>query len=271
MSKIAKALERAKLQRGEIGAFPPVALKSKAPELSAVRYDTVVAPNYSVTKVQQVESDVLENNRILYHLDDPYVADYYNFLRTQVLQRTRDRGWNALMVTSPGPGEGKTLTSINLAMSLAREAEQTALLVDTNLRNPKISQYLDLKDCDKGLPNYLLDENSSIPELLVNPGINKLVLLPTSKPMANATDILASPRMKILASELKTRYPDRYVIYDCPHVINMPEALVFATYVDAIILVVEADRTKKSDLKKAMDALEGRNILGIVMNKTMVQ
>ena len=267
MSKIAKALEKARTQREEFGQPAPIALKTRAPELSTAQQGTVVDPDYSVTKVQGVDSRALERNRILYHLEDPRVTDYYSYLRTQVLQRTRSKGWNAIMITSPSPGEGKTLTAINLAMSMSREAEQTALLVDSNLRNPKISQYLALEDCEVGLPNYLLDEGCSLPDLLVNPGVNKLVLLPTCKPMPNATDILGSPRMKILASELKSRYPDRYVIYDCPHVINMPETLVFANYVDAIILVVEADRTRKSDIKRALESLEGRNILGVVMNK----
>jgi len=261
MSKISKALEKARQERGEeISAFEDAPKRTEAPEAPA--------KSFSATKVVPLCDVHQEQHRILTAIRDPAVMDRYDLLRTQILMRTRDKGWNTLMITSVKPGEGKTLTAINLALSMAREAEQTALLVGTNLRNPQIACYLGLEEGAMGLSEYLL-EDVPVSQLLVNPGIENLVVLPAGRPMRETTDIFGLPKMKQLVSELKTRYPDRYVIYDCPHILDMPDTLVFSSYVDAVVLVVEADRTPRKDILTALKTLEGRSIVGLVMNKAL--
>ena len=84
----------------------------------------------------------------------------------------------------------------------------------------------------------------------------------------DSADILGSPAMEQLVEEMKARYPDRYVIFDCPHLLDIPDALVFAEYVDGIVLVVDEGKTDRSDLNMALRMLEGRNLLGIVLNNT---
>lgn len=222
---------------------------------------------YTQTQVlDQPEADVEHGgSQLIAQADDMALTDCYALLRTQVLHRTRDKGQNTIMVTSVGKGEGKTLTAINLAMSMAKEMVQTALLVDTNLREPKISSYLSL-EATRGLSDYLL-EDVPLPELLINPGMKKLVVLPAGRPIAVSTEILGSPRMRHLVHEMKTKYPERYVIFDCPHLLEMPDSLVFSSYVDHVILVVEAGKTTRSDLQKTLQLLEGKPLLGIVLNK----
>ncbi|CCO24827.1 polysaccharide biosynthesis tyrosine autokinase [Maridesulfovibrio hydrothermalis] len=208
----------------------------------------------------------LAKNRVLTRHSSASFTDIYNLLRTQILHRTKKKGHNVLMVTSAMPGEGKTITSINLAISIAREVDQFALLVDTDMRNPSTHKYLGI-EVEKGLSDHLL-HNVPVPDLLVKPGINKLSYLPAGDPIRGSTEILGSPKLQEMIKEMKERYPDRYVVFDCPDLLHAPDALVFSSYVDGIIFVVEAGKTSREHVQKAMSLLEGRNIVGVVLNKT---
>lgn len=209
---------------------------------------------------------VLARNRILTTHSSASFTDIYNLLRTQILHRTKKKGHNVIMVTSAMPGEGKTITSINLAISIAREVDQFALLVDTDMRSPSIHKYLGI-DVQRGLTDHLL-HNIPVHELLIKPGISKLSFLPAGEPIKGSTEILGSPRLQELIMEMKERYPDRYVVFDCPDLLHAPDALVFSSYVDGIVFVIEAGKTSREHVQKALGLLEGRNILGVLLNKT---
>jgi exopolysaccharide/PEP-CTERM locus tyrosine autokinase len=260
LSKIAKALEKAKENRlKQTGA--EVSQNQETPQSS----ECDVKPRYSMTRVIDVDENLTEGNAILMGLEDCVVRDRYNLLRTQLLQRTKDKGWNTIMITSAMPGEGKTVTAINLGLSMARESQQTSLLVDANFRQPKIQEYMGLGE-NKGLADYLI-EDVPVSELLINPGIEKLVVLPSGHSRLNTVDLLGSPKLKSLVKDLKSRYPDRYVIYDCPHLLNMPDSLVFSTYVDAVVLVVDHTKATREQVKQATKILEGRNLVGTILNR----
>ena len=260
MSKIEKAVERAKKKRDENQQETRLKLAS---EVAAAGEK---APPYTKTKSVSLKNSHLEKYRIITHLGDSRIIDSYNLLRTQVLQRTRDKEYNnTIMVTSVVEGEGKTVTAINLAASIAKEVQHTVLLVDADLRKPKVHYYL---GCDraKGLSDYILD-NVPLSQLLINPGFGKMIVLLGGKPLSGSTEILDSPMIEKLVQEMKTRYPDRYVIFDCPPVLTVPDSLIFSSYVDGIILVVEAGKTSRNQIRKAIELLDGKNILGLVMNK----
>ena len=168
------------------------------------------------------------------------------------------------MIASTEPNEGKTTTAINLAISIASQVHQTALLVDMDLRDPDISRYLGL-ETNLGITDHFIND-IPLEELFINPGIKGLVVLPAGKSLAGSTEILGSPKMENLVKELKHRYPDRYVLFDCPYILNNPDALVFSSYVDGIIFVVQPDRTAKKRIQEAISLLDENKILGIVMN-----
>jgi exopolysaccharide/PEP-CTERM locus tyrosine autokinase len=216
------------------------------------------------TAVQFPDEAVLERNRILTALNDQSFSDAYSLLRTRILEVTRSQRWNTIMITSPGPGEGKTTTAINLGISIARDTQHTALVVDTNLRRPGVQPFLQL-DAEKGLTDYLLD-GVPVQRLLIKPGVDKFVVLPGGRPLLASTEVLGSPRMQELVRELKERYSDRYVLFDCPHLLRMPDALVFSKYVDGVVLVVRSNKTSRADIQASLDQLEGRNLIGVVMN-----
>jgi len=264
MSKIAKAVERAKksreAHRGEVEALR---LRDHAHEGAPGLMRE--QPVYSQTRVVSLNQSHLEKHRLLTLLDDPVAIDTYNAFCTQLLLKTQAKGHNTVMVTSCNEGEGKTVTAINLAVSIARRLQHNVLLVDADLRRPGIEHYLGL-GVKKGLSDYLR-KDEPISELLVNPGLAKMVVLPAGRPIPSSTEILASPKMEKLVWEMKTRYPERYVIFDCPPLLAAPDSLLFSTYVDGIFLVVEASKTPRKQIQEAIKLLDGKPLLGLVMNK----
>lgn len=267
MSKIAKALQKAQEERAEAIERAPVA-SPPAPDDTVKKADK---PSYRQTQVQEASDLHLERNRLLTDGSAQHIRDAFNVLRAKVLHMTREKGMNTIMVTSPRRKEGKTIVATNLAMSLARDARQTALLVDTNLRWPGVAKTIGVcREEEGGLEDYLIGQ-LELPELLVNPGIEKLVVLPSCQATAESADLLSSPRMQKLVQECKNRYPDRYVIFDCPHVLDMPDSLVFSTYVDGVVLVVEEGKTSQDDIRESIEMLGEANILGVVLNKHITQ
>ena len=195
----------------------------------------------------------------------PFV-DAFKILRTQVMHRLREHDWNVLGVTSPDQGEGKTLTVVNLAVSLAMETTQTVLLVDANLTNPSVHEFFGLDDCP-GLTDYLLDDEP-LEDLLLHPGIDRLVLLPGGGAVSNSTEALTSPKMIALVEEMKHRYQSRIVIFDLPPLLHTADVLAFSPYTDALLLVVEEGKTTAEEVQRAMSLVKKSHpLLGTVLNK----
>lgn len=259
MSHIEKALERARKERQGVPEGPRT-IKDQE-----VRSALPLDPVYTETRSVPVEESILVEQRLATLSAAPVVIEQYNILKTKIFQRTRDEHLNTLMVTSVGPGEGKTLTAVNLALSMAREMDQTVLLVDADLRSPAIHNCFGLPS-EPGLADYLF-RNSLVPDLLVNPGIAKLTIMPAGNLPSHSLEYLSSPRMAALVDEMKERYPDRYVIFDCPPLLGYADSLVFSEYVNGIILVVEAEKASGADIRKALDLLSGRNVIGTVLNR----
>ncbi|MEJ5330075.1 MAG: CpsD/CapB family tyrosine-protein kinase [Desulfobaccales bacterium] len=221
---------------------------------------------YTVTRTVPVDREWLRRHRVITPGEHDPVLEAYKLLRTQILQRTRPEGKNLLMVTGPQPGEGKTLTAVNLAVSLSREVDTTVLLVDADLRSPSVHTLFGLRP-EGGLANYLRGERT-IPELLLHPeGFPRFVLLPGGRPVAEAAELVSSPMMAALVQELKHYYPDRYVIFDLPPLLPYADALAFAPRADGIILVVEQGRTTREDLARSLELLKDFPVLGTVLNK----
>jgi non-specific protein-tyrosine kinase len=276
MSKIERALERAKQKRRSIltgsdsgnqhvPVAPPQKREKKAKETPLVK--TIA---YAQTKRIPINPKLLEQRKLMVPQNGrSRAAEAYRLLKAQILKKSRDRGWNTLMVTSAGQGEGKTLTAINLAMAISQELSQTSLLVEADLREPKLHRFFGLER-RSGLSDHLI-RNVPLSDLLINPGIDRFVFLPGGRAIPNAAEMLASPRMQEVVVEMKQRYPDRYVVFDLPPLFECADPLVFSDHVDGVLLVVEAYKTTTDHLKKAMELLEGKNVLGTVLNKVRVE
>jgi len=221
---------------------------------------------YTHTRSVESAPEVLRRNRVIAGLDDAAIKSVYKILRTQVLQRMKANGWSTLAITSPCAGEGKSLTAVNLAISIAREVNHTVLLVDLDLRHPSVARYFGYEP-DLGMRDYLLDD-FPLSDVLFTPGIDRLAVLPGGTPLTDSSELLSAPKMVRLAEELKGRYRDRIVIYDMPPLLASDDVLVFAPHVDALLLVIQDGRTRKDELNSAMELLDGVNVIGSVLNHT---
>jgi len=258
MERIKQALERARAERQGQPASTP------APEAPA--HVPAAEITYSQTRNVEVSKTALRKTRVITGFDPCEFTDAYKMLRTQVLQRLNENNWNVLAVTSPGNGEGKSLTALNLAASIAMEINHTVLLVDANLRHPSLHEHLSLPD-GPGLNDYLT-KDAPLSELLVHPkGIDYLTFLPAGAAMLNSAEMLNSPKMTHLVDELKNRYAGRIIVFDLPPVLSAADALAFAPYVDAALLVVEEGRTSRQEVEHALELLSSTNVLGTVLNK----
>ena len=234
----------------------------------AARKPAITKIQYTQSQIVAVARETLREHRVIAGCDSGAFVDAYKVLRTKVLQRMRERGWNSLAVTSPTPGGGSTLTAINLAISMAAEVDQTVLLVDANLREPSIHEYFGFEPA-MGLNDYLLD-GTELEQMLVHPkGIERLVLLPGTRPLLESSEMLASPQMIRLVGELKARYPSRIVVFDLPHC-TTADTLAFLPHVDAALLVLEEGRTTQDDVQHAIAYFQSTSLLGTVLNKAEI-
>jgi protein-tyrosine kinase len=262
MERIREALERAKQERAARG----FGALSGSP-LHGGKNEDIGEITYTQTPTVDLPAAMLRESRIVSGYGHGAFTDAYKILRTQVLQRLREQGWNALAVTSPGHREGKTLTAINLAISLAQEVDQTVLLVDADLRHPSVHSHLGIKP-RVGLSDYLVGD-APLADMLIHPDVGHLVVLPGGKSLSNSSEMLGSPKMAELVQELKLRYPSRIVIFDLPPVLSSADALAFSPHVDAALMVVEEARTKREEIERAAELLGSTVLLGTVLNKAV--
>ena len=224
---------------------------------------------YTQTRQYQPEWDRWQREKILAALQDEKVNDAYKLLRTRVVQRLAQNGWNTLGITSSIAGEGKTLTAINLAMSIARKLDHTVLLVDADLRRPSVHKKLGFEP-RAGIIEHLRGE-VALSDVLVNTGIERFVVLPGRSGTHASSELLSSPQMADLVRELKQRYPSRIVLFDLPPVLVGDDVVAFAPHMESLLLVVEDGRATRQELSKAVELLEGTPILGTVLNKSSAE
>ncbi len=199
------------------------------------------------------------------HENGSVASEEYNKLRSTIIALTRGEVFlNTLLVTSTASDEGKTITALNLAISLAKEQDHTVLLVDADLRRPSIHKYLDIEP-EFGLVNCLRD-GLPVESALVKTGIGKLVLLPAGESVKDPLDMLSSMRMREIVEELKSRYSERYVIFDTPPAQIFSDAVVLADMVDSTLFVVRENRASKADIQKVLENFKKHNLLGVVYN-----
>ena len=265
MERIKQALERAREQRGEA----PAAAAPKPTQPRRCEHAPATAPQeivYTHTRQVEVDPEYLRRNRVISSLTDP-IGEPYKILRTKVLQRMRANNWQSLAITSPTEGCGKTLTAINLAISIAREVNQTVLLVDLDLRRPQIHRYFTDQELP-GISDYLVND-APVADLLFNPkGVDRLVVLPGHTSVSHSSEMLSSPKMVKLVEELKSRYPSRLVVLDMPPVLACDDVLAFSPQIDGTILVLEECTTEKDEIERAATIMKP-NLMGTVLNKSM--
>jgi protein-tyrosine kinase len=212
------------------------------------------------------DAEALAERRVVAGLPEHELADAFRMLRTQVLQRLTLGGYSTLALTSAHRGEGKSLTAVNLAISLAMHVDRTVLLVDLDLRRPSLHTYFGIEP-ELGLTDYLLND-TPLAACLLNPGVERLVVLPAGEALHGSSELLTGPKMIRLAQELKTRYPERIILYDLPPVLVSDDALAFLQHIDCCLFVVQDGRTPKGDIVRAIELLDECDVIGTVLNRS---
>ena len=268
MDRIQKALDKA---REKAASQPPVnPVSPVTPPQAQVAEDPLQAPitdiEYTQTQVVPATPDQLAENRIIAGFYNNPNSAVFRMLRTQVLKKMRSNNWQTLAVTSPTAGEGKSVVAANLAVAIAMELNQTVLLVDMDLRNPSISKYFSL-NAKIGLKEYL-ETNLRLSDVLMNPGIKRLVVLPGVGRAEHSAELLSSPKMAQLVEDIKAQYDSRVIIFDVPPLLQTDDVLLATNYFDSALLVLEDGKNNDANIKKTLQMLEGTHLLGTVMNKS---
>ncbi|MGE5102491.1 MAG: XrtA-associated tyrosine autokinase [Deltaproteobacteria bacterium] len=200
------------------------------------------------------------------------IAEEFRVIKRPIIRNAlarsgaRVKNGNLVMVTSALPGEGKTFTSLNLALSIATEIDSTVLLVDGDVAHPSMPDLLGSPHAP-GLLDLLTRDDLDFSDALVKTNIDKLSVLPAGSRHRRSTELLASEQMASLLREVASRYHDRIVIFDSPPLLSTTEARVLASNMGQIVMVVAADATSQHALNQALTTIEGCEIVLMVLNK----
>lgn len=236
-------------------------------------FETVPRQADSAPVLRQLRIDpVISNrNRILLSETQRHGAlegadSAYRLLRSRTRHRILSSNWWRLAITSPGPGEGKTTTALNLALSIARENNRTVVVMDLDMRHPSALRYLGM-EAPVQLSDYFAGQDS-IEHVIYETTVPRLLVAGNNRPAHNASELLAAPhRLKQLLSTLRSWYRDPLVLIDLPPASLTDEAVLVAPYVDALFMVVSEGRTRREVLDSALSLLGDVTVGGIILNR----
>ncbi len=247
MSRIEQAMEKAR----------ELARKSGTPE---------PPPLFSANATVYEQIDIASRRLVAANEYNLPIAEEYRKLKSIVMQiMNKNPEQNLLLVSSSIGGEGKSLTALNLAISLAQEHNKQVLIIDADLRKPSIGNYLGLAPL-QGLADCLIN-NVQLDTVLVRTGVGNLIYLPAGKSDANPVELYSTPKMKKLLDELKTRFSDGYIVIDASPVLPFAEARILASLADSVIYVIKEGGTSMKNIQAGLNALIEANIIGLVYNK----
>jgi capsular exopolysaccharide synthesis family protein len=269
MSLIESAVQKAKQLAGDAPKQPSPAhvrpVHLRPPERDAATLAAEAARARVLPKAS-VDQQAMEKAGVMLAVEDEAAHSAYRILRTRVQQRMQAQGWHSIGVTAAGVGEGKTLTSLNLALALARDPNTWVFVVDLDLTRPKVASYLGLK-FDKGLSDYLAG-NARFEDIVYDPGVERLAVIPNAQPLRYSSELIGSPRMQELCDSLAAEAPRRIVVFDLPPVLMTDDVMKFAPNLDCTLFVVSEGVTARDVLQKTKEVLDEMNLLGVVLNRS---
>lgn len=222
--------------------------------------------SYVNTKTVELDGKLLEQNRIIVYNQQDIKSTIFDILRTKIISKMQQNGWKTIAVTSPTQGCGKTVISVNLAISMARYNDFSVMLADFDLKKPEVAKNLGLT-VNHSIMDYF-NGQVEMEDMLVNPGIPRLVVLPNNQAYKDSSTLMSSNKMKGFVEDVKDRYASRIVIFDLPPLLATDDALAFLPNVDCVLLVVGNGMCSKSEIEESMRLLSSQNFLGTVLNKS---
>ena len=270
MEHIKKAIERAKHDRQHMALAeqaPSAASGPRAPSpAETVRTNGHFDAARPLTAVA-IDRRHLQAMRIVAHDATEVRSSAFDMLRTQVLQRMEAASLQTIAVTSPRAGCGKSVTAINLALSIARQSDQSVLLVDLDLRKPQIARYFGFSP--KSGIHDVASGKCQASEAMITPDLcgHRLTVLACPHPVANPTEQIVSSEMKAALLGLKNRLGHRIIIFDLPPMLSSDDFLAFLPQVDCALLVASAGETTIHDTAECERLIGPEKFLGCVLNK----
>lgn len=268
MEKIKKAIEESKRNKQDPSPAAPATTEQAITQNESASAATSNASDivYDQTRVVKLDPEHLAKNRIVSFNKNDHLSLGFDILRTQVISKMQEKGWKTIAITSPTQGCGKTVVSINLAMSIAHHTDTTTMLVDFDLRRPSIKKYL-------GLPagpslNDVLSGDSSVSDALVNPGLDRFVVLPTAMPVSHSSEMLSSQKVGNLVDEIRDRYAERIVMFDLTPLLGSDDAMIMLSRVDCVLVVVGNGMVSNDQLTETMRYIDPDKLVGTVLNKS---
>lgn len=201
------------------------------------------------------------------------IAEEYRRIKRPLLMNIEGQGAaavrnpNLIMVTSALPGEGKTFSAINLAISIAMEQDKTVLFVDADVAKASAGRLLGVPKDSRGLID-VLEDGKGLRDVLYQTDIPNLRVLPAGTVHERSTELLASEGMRMLMMDLSQRYSDRVIVFDSPPLLPTTEANVLANLMGQIVFVVAANQTSQGAVTEAISHIEGDKVIGLVLNKS---
>lgn len=280
IEKAAQRLEQLRQAGADMPAVPDAAAAPASPPETAAPVAAAARPApvmkeaaKSVSKSVRLDlAGLTEAGFVTPNAPRAAIADQYRVIKRPLIANATGKGasvvqhGNRIMVTSAMPGEGKSFTAINLAMSIAMELDYTVLLVDADVSRPSIMKTLGLPP-GPGLLDLLTNKQMEMSDTLLRTNVDKLSLLPSGTPHPRATELLASDAMTDLIEEMGHRYPDRIIIFDSPPLLLTTESRVLATHMGQIVVVVQAEKTLQSQVRHALTTIESCPIKLMVLNQ----
>lgn len=282
---IERAIATAKAKAKEQAAHPDLSVpvqahqravaetaSGAAPAIHRKQRYAVAQPSVMSASFPQIDFNLQTciQNRVLIPSGDPALeargAASYRMLRTRILHRVRSSGWTAIGFTSPGPSEGKTLTALNLSLSVAREKNNNVFLVDLDLRNPSVARYLGVTP-----PHSIVDLLSGAVEAkqtLFSIGVDNFLLAGAGASTPDSSELVAAGRHMELFAYIASISPQPLIVVDLPPVLSTDEALVVAPQLDAIFLVIGEGTTRRDGLARSVDLMSEFNLAGVILNKS---
>ena len=220
----------------------------------------------AISKQPLMSKEILMQRRIVAMQNHTLEVDTFKILRTKILKQLKKNNWNSFGITAPTKNAGKTLISANLAMVMAKELNQTVLLVDMDLKNPKVHWYFDI-EVTTGLKDCVIS-NKPLLDALINPSFERLFILPGRDRVIESSELITAPKMQCLVEEFKNYFQPQITIFDLPPILEADDVLASVNYYDAMLLIIEEGVNKPDEVKSSLKMLSEINILGTVLNKS---
>lgn len=246
MSKIQKALEKAKTEQQ--------ATPTTAPRREADRTPYVVRP---------VQGGQVDAHVVAYHHPHSHLTESFRRLKAMIRSLDGERKLRTVSFTSAGKGEGKSTVALNLAIAMCQDFDTRVAIVDADLRRPRVHRLLGITP-RRGLSDIL--SGGAVPEdVMITNSVPRLTIIPGGRSSKTPAEMLASPRMRQLVEELKSRFD--FIIFDTPPVLTVSDAIVLGPMTDGVVVVIQAGKARRNLVARAVELLHNSQILGFVLNR----